>query len=65
MVDAGGRSLGAWYRELGWGYAIVGTGTSSYARPLNPPAHFDHITAGQWKHVGDALLLAQWAHEQA
>lgn len=53
------------YAELGWGYTIVGTGTSRYARPKNPSLHFNHITAGQWKHVGDALLLARWAHQQA
>jgi hypothetical protein len=51
------------YRELGWGYTIIGTGTSKYARPEAPPARFNHITKGQWKHVGDALLLAQWAYD--
>lgn len=53
------------YRGLGWGYTIIGTGTGRYARPKTPPANFDHISDGQWKHVGDALLLARWAHEQA
>jgi hypothetical protein len=52
------------YRELGWGYTIIGTGTSRYARPEAPPVHFKHISAGQWKHVGDALLLAKWGHDQ-
>lgn len=50
------------YVELGWGYEIIGRGASSYARPVNPPSSFSHITAGQWKHVGDALLLAKWAY---
>ena len=52
------------YRKLGWAYSIVGTGTSSYARPEAPPVHFKHISAGQWKHVGDALLLARWGYDQ-
>ena len=50
------------YRELGWGYTIIGSGASKYARPEAPPARFKNITKGQWKHVGDALLLAQWAY---
>ena len=53
------------YHELDWGYTIVGNGTNKYARPLNIPIRFRHITDGQWKHVGDALLLARWAYEQA
>lgn len=52
------------YKELGWGYEIVSKGKpSAYSRPTNPPQKFKHITKGQWKHVGDALLLAKWAHE--
>lgn len=46
------------YDELGWGYERVG---DDYARPLRSPASFSNISAGQWKHVGDALLLARWA----
>jgi len=53
------------YRVLGWGYTIVGTGANKYARPDNPPTSFDHISKGQWKHVGDALLLAKWGYESA
>ncbi len=53
------------YADLGWGYHIIGSRTSRYARPIQPPDNFKHITAGQWKHVGDALLLARWAHQQA
>lgn len=50
------------YSDLGWGYERVG---EEYARPLRAPAAFNNISAGQWKHVGDALLLAHWASEQA
>ncbi len=50
------------YEDLGWGYAIAGTGKGRYARPTYIPSSFRHITKGQWKHVGDALLLARWAH---
>ena len=49
------------YDELGWGYEMVG---KEYARPQRIPAAFSNITAGQWKHVGDALLLARWASQQ-
>lgn len=52
------------YRDLGWGYTIIGSGKGRYARPTNPPSRFNHISPGQWKHVGDAILLAKWAHEQ-
>lgn len=52
------------YKDLGWGYTITGIGYSRYARPINPPSTFRHITKGQWKHVGDALLLARWACNQ-
>lgn len=52
------------YDDLGWGYEIIGSGNGRYARPDLPPSTFDHITPGQWKHVGDALLLARWAHQQ-
>lgn len=52
------------YDDLGWGYAIAGTGKGRYARPVRIPSSFRHITKGQWKHVGDALLLARWAHHQ-
>lgn len=51
------------YKALGWGYTIIGTGDNKYARPVNPPASFNHISKGQWKHVGDALLLAKWGYE--
>lgn len=53
------------YHELDWDYTIIGSGTGRYARPAHVPARFDHITKGQWKHVGDALLLARWAYNQA
>lgn len=52
------------YKDLDWGYMIVGSGNGRYARPQMIPARFKHITPGQWKHVGDALLLARWAHQQ-
>lgn len=51
------------YDELGWGYEMVGK-DKSYARPLRAPSVFDNISAGQWKHIGDALLLARWAEQQ-
>lgn len=49
------------YTDLDWGYEMVG---EDYARPMRPPSAFNNISAGQWKHVGDALLLARWASEQ-
>ncbi len=49
------------YDELGWGYEMVG---ESYAVPLKIPKAFQHLLKGQWKHVGDALLLARWASKQ-
>lgn len=52
------------YNDLGWGYEIVGTGDGRYARPRKAPSAFSHITKGQWKHVGDAMLLARWAQDQ-
>jgi hypothetical protein len=52
------------YTELGWGYQIVGKGSSSYAVPLLAVQGFNGFTS-EWKHVGDALLLARWCWEQA
>jgi len=49
------------YDELGWGYEMVG---KEYARPVKIPSSFSNISAGQWKHVGDAILLARWAFQQ-
>jgi len=48
------------YDELGWGYDQKAT----YSAPLRIPPAFRHVSVGQWKHVGDALLLAKWASEQ-
>ncbi len=52
------------YSDLGWGYTIIGSGKNRYARPLTPPPAFQHIKPGQWKHVGDGLLLARSASLQ-
>ncbi len=54
---------GRLYKALGWGSEVIGSGKSRYARPLMIPKEFSHIKPGQWKHVGDALLLAKWAYE--
>lgn len=54
---------GRLYKELGWGSTVIGTGTNRYARPINPPSKFKHVSPGQWKHIGDALLLAKYAYE--
>lgn len=51
------------FSDLGWGYQMVGK-DQDYARPLRIPEGFSHISSGQWKHVGDALLLARWASQQ-
>lgn len=52
------------YNHLGWGYKLMsgnGCGQWGYAIPINKtPPGFDHIRKTQWKHVGDALLLARW-----
>ena len=54
------------YRDLGWGFEVAGQkNAGQYARPLAVPAAFKHITPGQWKHIGDAILLAKYAHEKA
>ena len=54
------------YTELGWHYHFAGSGAGRYAVPtLNIPSEFMGVTIGQWKHVGDALLLARWCWEQA
>jgi len=50
------------YSELGWGY--VTPPSADYSRPERPPASFSPVSKGQWKHVGDALLLARWCWEQ-
>jgi hypothetical protein len=52
------------YTELDWPFAFRGNGTSKYAFPKDSPG-FEHFTHGQWKHLGDALLLARWCWEQA
>lgn len=51
------------YEDLGWGYEMCAK--SSYAIPQRIPAGFRHLLKGQWKHVGDAILLARWAAEQS
>lgn len=57
------------YTELGWGYELHGTKAGQYAVPQNIPARWwprasDAPSDAQWKHVGDALLLARWCWEQ-
>jgi hypothetical protein len=49
------------YDQLGWGYDQKET----YSVPVNIPLGFTKISTGQWKHVGDALLIAKWAAEQS
>lgn len=53
------------YEELGWGYVIHGMKSSAYSIPEHAPASFRHVSKTQWKHMGDALLLARWCWEQA
>lgn len=48
------------YEGLGWGYEL----RTDYAIPKNPPKALEHIRPSEWKHVGDALLLARWGWEQ-
>ncbi len=58
------------YTELGWGYEIRGSiqKHTAYAEPK----HFEafawtsnaELKFSQWKHIGDALLLARWCWEQ-
>ena len=50
------------YTELGWGYEFAGGNT--YAFPKYPLVSFPGGMS-QWKHLGDALLLARWCWEQA
>jgi len=49
------------YDELDWGYDMIGK-ERAYARPIRVSESFKHISEGQWKHIGDALLLARWAY---
>lgn len=51
------------YTELGWGYDLHGKGPGAYATPHQTPIVLERSM--QWKHVGDALLLARWCWEQA
>ena len=62
------------YQDLGWGYEIHGDikKHTAYAVPssirfplehMDRMAHFDGLLVQQWKHVGDALLLAKWGFE--
>jgi hypothetical protein len=66
------------YEELGWGYEIVwkkrGGGMKGQGGPKKgdyalPGEGYDEqlgsVSTAQWKHVGDALLLARWCWEQA
>jgi hypothetical protein len=62
------------YDELGWGYEIVWKNQKApigrsrkgdYAYPKTCPDSFADINREQWKHCGDALLLARWCWEQA
>ena len=53
------------YDELGWGYEMVGKGKpADYAIPCNVPLRFTYLKKTDWKHVGDALLLARWVFEK-
>lgn len=56
------------YTELGWDYEIRGKGAGAYAVPHGCQARvgdgFQQIGTAQWKHCGDALLLARWCWEQ-
>lgn len=53
------------YQELGWEYEIHGTGSNAYAVAVGVPERFEGFTDTQWKHLGDALLLARWCWQQA
>lgn len=65
------------YDELGWGYEIIWKNQNAplgrsrkgdYAIPKgNPGGGFAETCSRQeqWKHVGDALLLARWCWEQS
>lgn len=54
------------YTELGWGYTFAAK--NAYALPSTlkgVPLGAFRVNSGQWKHLGDALLLARWCWEQA
>lgn len=53
------------YTELGWGYTFAAKNAYALPGPLSRAAFSFTGTAGQWKHLGDALLLARWCWEQA
>lgn len=51
------------YEKLGWGHLI----RSGYCIPSNPKCEVGNLfkfNPGDWKHVGDAVGLAQWAQMQ-
>lgn len=52
------------YEELRWGYVLRGTGKPTHAEPQDVPADWPEFGSGQWKHLGDALLLARWCWER-
>jgi hypothetical protein len=52
------------YQQLGMGYVLHGKGSAAYAVPERIPHHLSNIKGQEWKHVGDAILLARWAYWQ-
>lgn len=53
------------YTDLGWGWTKKGEGSDRFAIPTNLPQTLqgaDRLKPNDWKHVGDALLLARWAY---
>lgn len=45
------------YNDLGWGYQQA----AGYSIPRTAPEEFGKFSKQNWKHIGDALLLARWA----
>lgn len=55
------------YTSMGWKYENRGSGSGKYAVPLDVPSSvvgIEDINPGDWKHIGDALGLAQWGKEE-
>lgn len=50
-------------QRLGWPYRAAG-GKEGYCVPTDPPVKFEKFKGGDWKHLLDAIGLAQWAAKQ-
>jgi len=53
------------YSDLGWGFEVIYDKAKKPQYAVPGPACPYSLPKTQWKHAGDALLLAKWCYEQA